>query len=258
METGIQVSSLKPLLGSAGQVREAFMNIRRLGCSCVQLQWIDPGVLVAEIAGALRESGLRSVSVQDFFQKVQEDFDYYADLNAATGGQWLTVSRIPPEYQSERGVRAFADVLRATQRRLDGYGQKLAFHPVLGDYQAVPGGDAVAMLMEAIPELELCADLYHLGRWCGDMPAYLRRWPGRIPMVHFKDSKNGQLVPAGQGETNWSGVVKTCLELKIPYAFAEQETWQQNPYTCLQQALNWLNREIGECGHKPCLWVIFS
>lgn len=251
MEIGVQVSSLKPLLGSGAQVAQAFQNLRRMGCRTVQLQWIDPGVSIAAIAGALEAAQLRSVGVQDFFQAVQGQFSYYAELNAATGGQWLTVSRIPPEYQSEQGLATFADALRTMQRKLDGWGQRLNFHPVLSDYQALPGRDAVAMLMELVPELPLCVDLYHLGRWCPDIPGYLRRWPGRIPMVHFKDSRSGHLVPAGQGDTNWAGVVSACLEAGVAYGFAEQETWEQDPYACLMQAMNWIAREV-QRGDLPC------
>lgn len=243
MEIGVQVSSLKPLLTTAAQVETAFQKIRQLGCRTVQLQWIDPAVSLEGIAGAMERADLRSAGVQDFFQVVQANFSYYAYLNAATGGRWLTVSRIPPEYQSESGLAQFVELLQKMQQRLDKYGQKLNFHPVLSDYRAIPDRDAVAMLMEAMPELELCADLYHLGRWQADLPGYLRRWPGRIPMVHFKDSKLGRLVPAGQGETNWTGVVKCCLELGIAYGFAEQETWDQDPYDCLEQAMAWIKDE---------------
>ena len=39
MKNGIQVSSLKPLLQTPDQVREAFAKIKSLGCETVQLQW---------------------------------------------------------------------------------------------------------------------------------------------------------------------------------------------------------------------------
>ena len=100
---------------------------------------------------------------------------------------------------------------------------------------------AVEYLLDHMPELMLCLDLYHLNRNCSNMPAFIRRWGKRICMVHFKDAVGDILVPAGKGDTNWTGVVEACLAAGIPYAFVEQERWNKDPYDCLKEALDWLN-----------------
>lgn len=245
MKIGIQVSSLKPLLLTGDQVKNAFAKMRALGCQTVQLQWIDPAVPVETISAALEENGMESVSVQDFYETVLGNFPYYARLNSVTGGKWLCVSRIPERFKSRVGIRKFAEELRSMQEKLDPLGQRLCFHPVTADYTAIPGENAVEALLEAMPELALCLDLYHLNRCCGDMPGYIRRHAGRVCMVHFKDSRGGTLVPAGQGDIDWTGVVAACLETGIAYGFVEQERWQEDPYVCLKEAMNWLEAEIG-------------
>lgn len=245
MKTGIQVSSLKPLLQTPDQVREAFAKMGAIGCRTVQLQWIDPAVPLEAIAGALAENGMESVSVQDFYETVSGNFEYYVNLNAVTGGKWLCVSRIPERLKSREGIGEFAAELRAMQKKLDPLGQRLCFHPVSADYLAIPGENAVEMLLEAMPELALCLDLYHLNRCCNDMPGYLRRHAGRVCMVHFKDSRGDTLVPAGQGDIDWTGVAAACLETGVAYGFVEQERWQRDPYECLKEAMDWLETEIG-------------
>jgi len=244
MEKGIQVSSLKPLLRTPEQVREAFSKMKDLGCTTVQLQWIDSSVPVEAIAETLRKNNIRSVSVQDFYDLIQENPDYYIQLNAATGGTWLCISRIPERLKSLSGLDAYIAELRAMQENLAPLGQKLCFHPVSSDFTAIPGMNAVEYLLEHMPELEICLDLFHLNRNCTDMPGFIRQYGNRICMVHFKDAVGDILVPAGQGDTNWTGVVEACLETGIPYAFVEQERWDRNPYDCLKEAMNWLDQEI--------------
>ncbi len=241
MENGIQVSSLKPLLRNDTEVGEAFAKIRAIGCKVVQLQWIDPAVSHPVIACALAANGIRSVSVQDFYETILADFPYYTGLNTATGGNWLCVSRIPERLKSPKGLDAFIEELRTMQENLNPLGQHLCFHPVSTDFSAVPGMNAVEYLLENMPELVLCLDLYHLNRSCADMPGFIRRYGSRICMVHFKDEKDGVLVPAGQGDTDWTGVVSACLDAKIPYAFAEQERWERDPYLRLKEALDWMD-----------------
>lgn len=244
MKIGVQISSLKPLLQTAAQTADAFSRLRILGCDTVQLQWIDPSVPVEFVAEALRAQNITSVSVQDLYETVQEHFSYFVSLNALTGGKWLCVSRIPERLKSPEGLYRFVQELRQMQKRLEPYGQKLCFHPVSGDFTAISGTDALAELLDAMPELDLCLDLYHLSRNCSDMPAFIRRYAGRICMVHFKDARGSTLVPAGQGDTCWDGVVKACMEAEIPYAFVEQEHWERDPYLCLREAMDWLEEEI--------------
>lgn len=241
MEMGIQVSSLKPLLVTAEQVRQAFAGIASLGCRYVQLQWIDPEVPIGDIADALEQAGLSSVGVQDFYERVAEDLLYYVNLNRATGGVWVAVSRIPHRCKSRAGLKDFVLELKQLQETLAPLGQKLCFHPVTGDYLAVPEFDAVEYLMDALPDMALCLDLYHLHRCCGDMPGFIRRYSGRIPMVHFKDAdERGKLVPAGQGIVAWDGLMAACREAGVTWGLGEQEQWEGDPYQCLAQALRWM------------------
>lgn len=246
MENGIQVSSLKPLLLTEEQVANAFAKMRSLGCCTVQLQWIDPSVPIESIARTLAENGLVSVSVQDFYETVLNDLSYYTNLNAATGGKWLCVSRIPQRLKSRDGLDVFISELRAMQEMLDALGQKLCLHPVSADFTAVPGMDAVEYLLRNMPEMDICLDLYHLNRNCTDMPGFIRRYAGRICMVHFKDGIGDTLVPAGQGDTNWNGVVRACLDAGVPYGFVEQERWAKDPYVCLKEAMDWLDGQIAK------------
>ena len=240
MELGIQVSSLKPLLNTPEQVDQVFARMAQMGRRWVQLQWIDPAVSSEDIAAALNRHGLRSVSVQDFCTAIQESPEYYVNLNQRTGGRWLCVSRIPEECKSPQGLAEFARELEALNDKLSPLGQQVCFHPVSADFQAVPGLDAVEVLLKKLPWMPLCLDLYHLNRCCGDMPGYIRRHAGRICMVHFKDSRDGRLVPAGQGDTPWEGVAHACRDAGVEYAFVEQETWDGDPFQCLQEALDWL------------------
>ena len=244
MKIGIQVSSVKPLLGTPAQVKQAFASMSALGATCVQIQWVDPQVPLEVIAQAVAENGLESVGTQDFYVLVRENLEYYVNLNRMTGGKWLCVSRIPEEYKSREGLPLFIQEMRQLQGKLDPLGQKLCFHPVSADFTAVAEMDAVRWLFDHMPELEICLDLYHLNKNCTDMPGFIREYRGRICMVHFKDGVGDALVPAGQGETNWAGVVEACLETGVPYGFAEQEKWDRDPYVCLKEAMDWIARQM--------------
>lgn len=244
MQTGIQISSLKPLLTSEDQVRAAFLKAAGLGCSIVQLQWIDPSVPLEAIADALAAAGLRSVSVQDLYESVQENPAYYLRLNALTGGRWLCVSRVPERLKSAEGLSQFVQKLTALTDAAKQYGQQVCFHPVSSDYALIKDVCPVDYLLGAIPELRLCLDLYHLNKAGYAMPDWILKHAKRIVMVHIKDAKGGRLVPAGQGDLCWDGVVEACVQAGVQYAFVEQETWEKDPFLCLGEALDWARKAM--------------
>lgn len=248
MKTGIQLSSFKPVLRTEEQVKNAFEYMKTMGCAWVQLQWITPSVSIEFIAECLKETEIQSVSVQDFYETIRQNKDYYIQLNEKTGGTWMCVSRIPERLKSKSGLKEYARELESLEHELECFGQKLCIHPVSADF--VPVEDIVPMeyLLEQLPKLSICADLYHLNRCHYDMVKWLRHYAGRVCMAHFKDCKETnageKLVPAGQGDTDWTGVVRACAEIGVSYGFVEQETWERDPFDCLEEALDWLDREV--------------
>lgn len=251
MINGIQVSSFRPVLTTVDEVRTACARMHAMGCRAVQLQWIDPSVPIGEIVQALTDNDLYSVSVQEIYETFLEQKDYFLRLNAATGGTWVCVSRIPARCRSLSGLQALKAEWQALMDELAPLGMKLCFHPVSADYEPVEGVDAIAWLMEALPQMDMCLDLFHCRRMGVSMTEMLHRWRGRVCMVHFKDytlQADGaeKLVPAGSGDTCWDGVAAACMDAGVGYAFVEQERWDGDPFSALEQAFVWLNGQTGQ------------
>ena len=230
MIPGIQLSTFRPLLTNSDQVADVLRKIAAMGCHTVQLQGIDPAVPIPDIAEALRKTGVRAVSVQEIYAVFQRNRDYYLRLNQAVGGVWLTVSRIP----EKADVGRFAQDLKALAAELSAHQQKLAFHPVYEDYPFLDD------LLSKVPEMDICLDFYHLWRTGQNLPDWIDRYRSRVRMVHFKDAVNGRMVPAGQGQVDWTGVLDACA--RVDYGFVEQEVWDTDPFACVQSALAWLKQ----------------
>ena len=248
MKNGIQISSFRPVLTTPEALRTACEKIAGMGCAIVQTQWVDPSIPPETVARALKEAGIFSVSVQDFYTEVAKNPDYYTRLNALTGGAWVCVSRIPEQWKTRNGLHTYANELRRLNNTLEALGQKLCFHPVSSDFRGEHGFDPVEALLALYPELMLCADLYHLNKSDKNICAWLKKYAGRVCMVHFKDSifhpdGTEELVPPGQGDVNWQGVAGTCREIGVEYAFAEQERWQGDPFDRLREGFDWLRAQ---------------
>ena len=68
MIPGIQISSFRPLLSTPEGVAQVMAETARMGCTTVQLQWIDFSVPPEVIVREMERRGIRSVSTQDLFE----------------------------------------------------------------------------------------------------------------------------------------------------------------------------------------------
>lgn len=246
MELGFQVSSLKPLLKSEEQVSEAFRKLKQIGYRHLQIQWISRDVADKAVARALEESKLRCIAMQDFYEDVAAGPERYLAQSRLWGSRYMTVSRIPPEYFSQEGLERFAAKLCDLAERFKAAGTALTFHPVSADYAPVDGICAVDRLMALLPEhIQLTICLYHAVRAGKDPVELLRRYAGRVDLVHFKNAAvfsdgTEALVPIGQGSIHWPPILRACQETGVKWGFAEQESWQKDPFLCAQESFQYL------------------
>ena len=247
---GAQLSSLKAYLQTPDQMEETFEKLWDIGYRIVQLQWINPEISPETIAVALKRSGLKSVSTQDYYQEVVSRLDSTLRLHELCGSKNICVSGIPEQFLTEKGCLAFAGELTDFALRMQEVGKVVTFHPRVQEYRRFGGRSGVEILMENTPHvLQLGLDIYHLVKAGEDPEKWMHRYQGRIEFVHFKDyrldeSGREQLVPVGQGLIDWKPVIRVCEETGVRWIFAEQERWEKDAFQCMAESLDFL-REMG-------------
>lgn len=247
LKAGIQVSSVKVHMQTVEDVWSTMKKFGDMGYTEAQLQWISKDVPIAEVAAALKASGMNSWGIQDYYELVREDMDYYMGLCEATGGKYLCLSGIPADYKEDgkvtlEGLRRMAADLNKLVEELAEKDMIATFHPRWQEYEMVEGKPATAWLMELTdPRFQLTLDLNHVVRAGEDPVAWIRNFKGRQDMVHYKDMvdatrEKSVLVPAGQGCLDGEAIFAACREADVKVVFAEQESWHKDPFECLKES----------------------
>lgn len=224
MYAGIQISSFRPLMKTTAGLNEVAGKMRKMGCRMTQLQWIDKSISAREIAEILKNNDITSTGVQDKFDDVLSDPYYYFDLLKTAGGSDLCISGIPAKYTTEE----YCEKVRSLMSMFTGY--TVSLHPLKDD---LLGGrfDEVLMLL---PELKLIPDCQHLAKAGIDIPEFIEKHADRIIGIHFKDmDDSGKTCVVGKGKVPLSEAAAACRRADIPIVYAEQETWDADPYVCL-------------------------
>lgn len=245
-EAGIQISSVRPYLQTPEGVRESFRKVSQMGYRVIQLQWISPDVPAGFIRDALMETRLHCVGTQDYSDEVLPRLQEIVRMNDLWGGKYICVSGIPERFQSCEGCAAFAAELNRAAKRLEAAGKILAFHPRSQEFVKYGGRTALDILLENTESpFQVELDVYHVQKAGYDPVDWIHRLKGRMDLIHFKDTAaapDGKqiLTPVGEGTLDWQGIFEACGRTGVRYAFAEQESWQGDPFDCLQRSYRFM------------------
>lgn len=261
------VQTATALLASGRPARRAPRKLDRIG---LQLYTVR-GVLERDFEGTLArvaEIGYREVEFAGYFGRspaavralldrhglaapsahVSPD-DWTAALDAARaiGHRYLVVAWIPAEQR-----RTLADWARiaATFNRLGAEardaGIQFAYHN--HDFEFVPleGRLPYDVLLEATdPKLvALEIDLYWITKGGQDPLAYFARWPGRVPMVHVKDSgppPEHRMTDVGAGTIDFRRIFARSAQAGIRHYFVEHDE-PPDPFASIRASYDYLRR----------------
>lgn len=250
MELGIQISSVRPMIQDQQGVRESFHKVARIGYEYIQIQWVGEQVPPEFIRDVLQESGMTCVGTQDYTEIVLPQLDEVIRWNELWGGKYVCISGIPKERMTLDGCIAFAREVGAIARQLRDRGMTLTFHPRAQEFAQLGGRAAADILAEETDgSFQFLPDVFHVQKAGVDPADWIRSLAGRADLVHFKDMastdmQDKTLAPVGQGALDWQSILAACRQSGVKYGFAEQETWDKDPFECLEEAYRYLRERM--------------
>lgn len=243
---GVQISSVRKYLQTPEDILTSFKKVSQIGYKTIQLQWISPNISAEFINAAIKEAHLTCIGTQDYYDEVIPHLENIIKMNVLYGSNYICVSGIPERFQSYEGCLAFAKELNMIAERLEYVGKLLILHPRWQEFMKYDGKFALDILLEnTTNNFQLELDVYHIIKAGYDPIFWIKKVKGRMDLIHFKDmtvTPNGEelLMPVGHGNTSWSTIFDACSQSGVKYGFAEQETWQKDPFQYLKESYDFI------------------
>ena len=147
----------------------------------------------------------------------------------AIGHEYIVVPWIPEERRKTLDDwKSVADVFNRAAKMAHDAGLQFAYHNHDFEFPKVDGQVPYDVLLQNTdPKLvQLEIDLYWMTKGGQDPLAYFARWPGRIPLVHVKDSAGApehKMVDVGQGKIDWKRIFAKQDQAGIKHFFVEHD-----------------------------------
>ncbi len=182
----------------------------------------------ADVRAILERNGL-SAPATHLMSDNPDGWKKAVDLAKAVGHDYLVAPWIPEEKRMTLdGWKRIAEEFNRVGQVAKDAGIQFAYHNHDFEFPKMEGQVPYDLLLQSTdPKLvQLEIDLYWLTRGGQDPLAYFARWPGRIPLVHVKDSMGGpehKMVDVGQGKIEWRRIFAKREQAGIKHFFVEHD-----------------------------------
>ncbi|HKV73390.1 MAG TPA: sugar phosphate isomerase/epimerase [Gemmatimonadales bacterium] len=184
----------------------------------------------AQVRNALKTSGLTAPSAHvEYTRIVKGEWDKVVEESLAVGHQYAVVAWIDEDQRKTLdGWKRVADRLSEAAHAAKKAGLGMAYHNHSYEFEPLEGQVPYDVLLSAtdpsVVKLEM--DLYWVTRGGRDPLEYFARWPGRIRLVHIKDSKGPPqhvMADVGTGVIPWGKIFAKHKQAGIEHYFVEHD-----------------------------------
>ncbi|MCL6547595.1 MAG: sugar phosphate isomerase/epimerase [Alicyclobacillus sp.] len=207
------------------------------------------GLSAEELSRSLREFGLEAVGSHIDVFRLRDHLEEEVAFQSALGCRYAVCPGLPEEFRrDETAWRKTFDLLEACGRRFREAGITFGYHNHSFEFEQTVGGQFAfdALFAATSPEhvqaeMDVCW-VQHAGQ---DPVAYVRRYAGRLPLIHLKDlrlSEDGRplTVVLGQGMVDLPAVISAAEEAGAEWLIVEQDECQAPPLESIADDIAWL------------------
>ncbi|MFC5402207.1 sugar phosphate isomerase/epimerase family protein [Cohnella soli] len=217
-------------------------RLKKMGWEAVQIDGLF-GLRPNEIAQVLKETGLRAAGMHVGLDRMNNELEAVLEEGRAFGTKDFFCHYLEDDMQHVDGYIQAKRELLATAAKVNPFGYRVGYHNHDFEFQTmVEGQIALDYLMKPVgnqflyPEI----DTYWV-KYAGQDPLeYIRKFPGRIPVLHLKDMKaDGSRFYAevGTGLIDFEPILTWGEQNGVEWYAVEQDECPGSPFDSLDVSL---------------------
>ncbi len=251
-EAAAQLWTVRNQMKDKDEIETGFARLSMMGYRNIQVSGL-PSFDPAWIYEVANKYNLNICCTHTSFDRIINEMEQVVKEHDILHCDIIGIGIIPGKFpNTPEGFFEFAKVAEETGKKLKEYGKRFTYHNHNFDFQKTDGKTRMDILIENTrPEhLGIIFDTYW-GQAGGINPVeYIYKLKGRIDVCHWKDMNMDGWKPVfaeiGQGNLNFTEILKACKETGVKYIAVEQDDcYGKDPFDCLETSLNYIQKIIG-------------
>ncbi|SDE36696.1 Sugar phosphate isomerase/epimerase [Paenibacillus sp. UNCCL117] len=240
MGIGVQLYTLRN--ETAADFEGTLRKVAELGYEGVEFAGYG-GLSAEDMKALLQELNLKVPGSHVSLERLRSDLQGEIDYMKTIGGETIIVPWAKAE--DEEGWKAIIAELQSFGEEVRKQGLGFGYHNHAFEFEGKVGEAFIFdAIFESQPELLVEMDACWVHRGGQDPVAYIRKYAGRLPLVHAKDYKvednNTVTLELGQGIVALDEVIAAASEAGVQWLIVEQDNCQNPPLESIANSLNWL------------------
>lgn len=243
--------TVRDKLTTSENIERTFTQLRDIGYEAIELD-LDRLLLHID-AGAAKDLfdrvDLRPFSAHVSFDRLESGFDLALTGAKTLGLDYIVVPTLPRDRfcKDTEGFSAGARMLASFGEKLNKSGMKFAYHNHAVEFQKFRGKTAMDIVFNEPIWKDFLAeiDVYWVQYGGGDPAEWIRKYRGRVPLVHIKDmgiiDDKPTTVEVGEGNLNFPEILEACRDSAVKWYIVEQDDSIRDPVESLRMSKNYLN-----------------
>ncbi len=243
-----QLYTLRDFAKTQADINATLKKVRAIGYEAVQVSGFGP-YDAAEVANVLRGEGLTCCSTHTPWTRFVTEIDKVIAEHRLWNCVHPAIGGMPGDYRTAEGVVKFAAEMEKVGKLLAQEGMDFSYHNHNFEFQRAAGKTWLELLYEnADPRfVKVEIDTYWVQAGGGDPAAWIRKYAGRMPILHLKDMTMGpdgqRMAEIGEGNINWPAVMAAAKDAGVQWYCVEQDhCYGRDPFDSLKMSLDNLRK----------------
>ncbi len=243
-----QMYTLRKSTQTPADIAKTLRKVRAIGYEAIQISAFGP-IDPAELARMLKGEGLAVCSTHTAWQRFADELDKVIEEHRMWGCAHPAIGGMPKESRSAEGIIEFARAASEVGRKLAEAGMDFSYHNHNFEFRKADGKTWLELLYDNSDPRYVKAeiDTYWVQAGGGDPAAWIRKYPGRMPILHLKDMVMGpegvRMAEIGEGNLNWPAILAAAEDAGVQwYCIEQDECYERDPFDSLKISLENLRK----------------
>lgn len=203
-------------------------RLAEIGYRNVELAGLH-GLSAEDLKALLDDLGMRAVSTHESLDALTHDLPGVLSRMKTLGAVYIVCPGAAATHEADPAgwdglAQQFNDIGRACRDA----GFTFAYHNHAHEFQQIKGRHGLDYLMESTAPDTVKMEVDAGWVWYAevDPAAYIRKYPGRVPLIHVKDHDREDKDlnrPVGDGAVDWDSVFQAARAVGVQYAVVEED-----------------------------------
>jgi len=248
MKIAAQLYTVRDFTQTPAEIEKTLKKVKEIGYDAVQVSGFGP-IEAEKLKELVDEIGLKICATHISFDRLKNDLDNVIKEHKLWNCRQVGLGIMPEEYRSSAdGIREFLREIAPVAKKLKENELQFIYHN--HNVEFAKYGDQTGMdilFEESDPDyFDFEIDTYWIQAGGADPAEWIKKVKNRMDVVHFKDMTvdgwDPQMAEVGEGNLNWTRIIKACRDNQVEWACVEQDVCQRDPFESLDISLQNLQK----------------